>query len=117
MRSAFRRGIAFLFSLCSFWLGRFKEQLTSKWRGILTCPLGKHRAEGHGEIDFDVKRTTYGTDTSSRKELELFLIFATDPAVNCRDGCSSIEVKLSFISHCGQSGSDIRKNDAGILSV
>ena len=71
---------------------RVKEHLASKKKGSLTTPLGKHRVEFHCGKDFEIRCTilAHEYDTTSRKALEAFWIFARNPCMNSRNKCASI---------------------------
>ena len=82
---------------------RLKEHVASKRRGILTTPLGRHKAEAHGGNDFKVKCTilSYETEICARKILEAAWILTRNPKMNAKNECVSINSDLlPFIPLC-----------------
>ncbi|EYC03675.1 hypothetical protein Y032_0092g2556 [Ancylostoma ceylanicum] len=82
---------------------RMNEHMASKKRESLITPLGKHRKEDHGGIDFDVKCTilAYEERSSARKTLEAFWICKRNPRMNSRNEHLAITSDLMpFLSLC-----------------
>ena len=82
---------------------RLNEHIASKKRESLITPLGKHRREDHGGLDFDVKCTilAYEPQTSARKTLVAFWICKRNPRMNGRNEHLAITSDLMpFLSLC-----------------
>ena len=86
--------------LCS----RVKEHLDGLKRSRPATPLGSHRLQCHGGVEFEVtvRILMREPQTSARKTLEAFWIGARNPKMNRKDECLAITNELApFADLCG----------------
>ena len=76
---------------------RVKEHLDGLNRSIPGTPLGAHRRQSHGNLNFEIKVTilSYEKDIVARKTLEAFWITAKNPKINRKEECLSITSELA----------------------
>ncbi|XGW16426.1 hypothetical protein V3C99_001696, partial [Haemonchus contortus] len=83
---------------------RIKEHLAGLKNSRPETPLGDHRRNRHGGVEFEVSVRILMREptTSARKTLEAFWIRAKDPQINRKDECLAITSELApFIDLCG----------------
>ena len=83
---------------------RVKEHLEGKARSRVATPLGAHRVEVHGGVDFAVKVRilTYESEISARKTLEAFWIHSKSPKINRKEECLAVTNELApYLTICG----------------
>ena len=75
---------------------RIKEHLEGKSSSRSSNPLGRHRAQAHNGVDYEVQATILACETeiSARKTLEAFWIHIKNPKMNRREECPTITSEL-----------------------
>ncbi|EYC41153.1 hypothetical protein Y032_0580g254 [Ancylostoma ceylanicum] len=82
---------------------RVKEHLEGKSSSRLSTPLGRHRAQAHNGVDFEVQVTILAgeSEISARKTLEAFWIHSKNPKMNRREECPTITSELlPYLAAC-----------------